>query len=311
MQVWIIIAVFAHFLNAVTSVIDKHIVSNHVMKPVVYAFYSGVFQILYLLAIPVLAQVWPEATFRFPSWDLFALATFAGALFIFTLTIFFKAIRMAEVSRVTPVVGVSVPAFTYLLTCLLFGQALSFQQSAAFVLLVSGGFLMSAKISRKGRITKAKGTALAIMAGFLFASYYVMMDFLFDRVGFIDVFMILQFGGFLGAVLLLAFPRNRREIFGMKEEENDIIENKASAALFLYDKVTAAIASLLLTYAISIGNVVIINSLQATQYAFTLVIAVALSRKLPSLFHEQTSREVIAQKGAALVLIAAGLFLIA
>lgn len=310
MQIWIIIAIFAHLLNAITAIIDKHIVSNKVMKPVVYAFYSGIFQVLYLLAIPVLAILWPEMTFRFPSWELFGLATFAGALFVFTLTIFYKAIRLGEVSRVTPVVGVSIPLFTYFLSLSLLDEPLNSRQLAAFALFVIGGFLMSAKITR-GKITHARGLALAVLAGFLFASYYVIMDFLFDRVGFLDVFMILQFGGFLGAVLLLISPHNRKEIFRMKDEKNDVIENKTSAVLFLYDKVTAAVAALLLSYAISIGNVVIINSLQATQYAFTLVMAIALSRKLPALFHEQTGKNVIAQKGIALLFIAVGLYLIA
>ncbi|MDD3190712.1 MAG: EamA family transporter [Candidatus Pacebacteria bacterium] len=310
MQLWIIIAVFAHFLNAITAIIDKHIVSNKVMKPVVYAFYSGVFQILYLLAIPVIAIAWPESTFRFPSWELFGLAAFCGALFIFTLTIFYKAIKLSEVSRVTPVVGISVPVFTYILSFLLWDEALSSGQMIAFTLFVIGGFLMSAKIKR-GKITRIKGMALAVFAGFLFASYYVIMDFLFTEVGFLDVFMILQFGGFLGSVLLLLSPQNRKDIFGMKDEENDVIENKASAMLFIYDKVTAAIAALLLAYAISIGNVVIINSLQATQYAFVLIMAVILSKKLPKLFHEQVEDGVIIQKVIALIFIAIGLFLIA
>lgn len=203
MQLWIIIAILGHFLNAVVSVLDKHIVSNQVMKPVVYAFYSGIFQILYLLAIPVLASVWPEIAFRFPSWELFALAAFSGALFVFTLTVFYKAIQLSEVSRVAPIVGVSIPVFTYLLAYIFLGAALSSRQMMAFGLLVIGGFLMSAKISR-GKIVQIKGMAMAIMAGLMFASYYVMIDFLFERAGFLDVFMILQFGGFLGFLAFLS-----------------------------------------------------------------------------------------------------------
>lgn len=310
MQLWIIIAILGHFLNAVVSVLDKHIVSNQVMKPVVYAFYSGIFQILYLLAIPVLASVWPEIAFRFPSWELFALAAFSGALFVFTLTVFYKAIQLSEVSRVAPIVGVSIPVFTYLLAYVFLGAALSSRQMMAFGLLVIGGFLMSAKISR-GKIVQIKGMAIAIMAGLMFASYYVMIDFLFERAGFLDVFMILQFGGFLGAAALFISPKNRKEILMMKKEKNDIIENKASAALFIYNKITAAVAAILLMYAISIGDVIIINSLQSMQYVFVFILAVILSRKLPELFNEQTGSEVVMQKSIALVLIASGLLLIA
>jgi len=310
MQIWILIAVFAHFLNAVTAIVDKHIVSDKVMKPVVYAFYSGIFQIEYLLAIPVLAVLWPEIAFRFPSWELFALAAFAGALFIFTLTIFYQAIRLAEVSRVTPMVGVSVPVFTFLLSFIFLGESLSARQGVAFTLFLIGGFFMSANISQ-GRITKVRGTALALVSGFLFASYYVIIDFLFGRVGFLDAFILIQFGGFLGAVLLLVPSKSRREILGMKEEENDIIENRTSAVLFVSDKLTSAVAAFLLTYSISIGDVVIVNSLQATQYAFTLILAIILSKKLPSFCREQTGKDVILQKSFSLVLIAIGLILIA
>jgi|GEM_PF-868791 uncharacterized membrane protein len=314
MEAWIIIAVFAHFLNAVTAIIDKHIVSNKVMKPVVYAFYSGVFQILYLLAIPVLAQLWPEMAFRFPSWWLFALATFAGALFIFALLVFYTAMQASEVSRVTPVVGASTPIFTYLISALFMGAALEPSQLQAFVLLVAGGLLMSVKISRQ-KITQAKGMLIAVFAGMLFASYYAIISYLFNNVGFLDAFMIIQFGGFAGAMLLLLSPKNREAVLNMKDEENDIIENKRSGALFIYDKVTAAIAAFMLTYAISLAgdirNVVIINSLEATKYAFTLMMAIILSNKLPAFFHEQTGKGVIAQKCIALLLIAAGLILIA
>lgn len=314
MEVWIIIAVLAHFLNAVTAIIDKHIVSNKVMKPVVYAFYSGVFQILYLLTIPVLAEIWPAMTFRFPSWELFALATFAGALFIFALTVFYKAMQMGEVSRITPMVGVSTPIFTYLISVLFVGSALEPEQLRAFVLFVVGGFLMSVKITRQ-RITQVKGVFVAMSAGMLFASYYAIISYLFANVGFLDAFMILQFGGFVGAMLLLIPARNREAIFNMKDEENDIIENKKSGALFIYDKVTAAVAAFLLTYAISLAgdirDVVIINALEATKYAFTLIMAIMLSKKLPAFFHEQTGKGVVAQKCIALLLIAIGLILIA
>ncbi|MFA7169441.1 MAG: DMT family transporter [Candidatus Paceibacterota bacterium] len=309
MQIWIIVAIFAHFLNAITAITDKHIVSNKVMKPVVYAFYSGVFQILYLLAIPIIAIVWPEMAFHFPSWGLFGLAVFGGALFVFTLTVFYKAISLSEISRVTPIVGVSVPIFTYILSFFLLGETLSSRQMVAFGLFVVGGFLMSAKISR-GRITQMRGLALAVLSGFMFASYYVIMDFLFSQIEFFNVFMIIQFGGFLGAILLLLSSQNRRDISKMKDEDNDIIENRGSAIIFILDKAAAALSALLLTYAISIGNVIIINSLQATQYIFTLIIAVVLSRKLPEFFHEQTEQNVVVQKSIALIFITFGLLLI-
>jgi drug/metabolite transporter (DMT)-like permease len=309
MQLWILITVTGHFLNALAATIDKHLVSNTTLKPVAYAFYSGLFQILYLVAIPVIAFLSPETSFGFPSWNLFVLAVADGALFILALLFLYKATENSEVSRVTPIVGTSVPIFTLILSWIFLGQYLTSQQMVAFVLFIIGGFLISANF-RNGKIYHIKGLKFAITAGFLFAVYYVIMSFLYTEISFWNVFIILQFGNFVGSICLLISKENRKLIFNPADKKTQKPKSNGVSGLFFIDKIFAATAAILISYAVSIGNVTIIQALQSTQYVFILALAFTLSKKMPQFFQERIEKEILVQKMTAILLVTIGLFLI-
>jgi len=138
---WIIITILAHFLNAVVLIIDKHLVSNTVLRPVAYAFYSSISQILFLAAIPIFGFTFPETSYL-----IFGVSI--GVLFVLALLVFYKAIKLSEASRVIPIVGGSIPIFTFCLSYLFLNERLIFEQIIAFVLFVFGGLLMSSKFEK-------------------------------------------------------------------------------------------------------------------------------------------------------------------
>jgi drug/metabolite transporter (DMT)-like permease len=296
---WIFITIFANFLFAVAFIIDKHFVSNTKLKPVSYTFYSGIFQVLFLLLIPVIGFTLPETR-------LLIIGVFDGALFILALMIFYKALRASEASRVIPVVGAAVPIFTILLAYVVLGEFLTIQQFAAFVFFITGGLLISSKFDQ-GEFSVINGFLLAIVAGFFFALYYTLIKFIYLYVSFFDGFILLQIGGFLGALMLLASKKNREIIFSAPS-----MVKKKTASLFVPNKVLAALAAVMVFYAISIegSNVAIISSLQSVQYVFVLLLAIILSKRLPSLYREQISSGVIVQKVVAIFIIGIGLALL-
>jgi drug/metabolite transporter (DMT)-like permease len=306
----IAVVVFSYFLYALASVMDKHIVSNTALKPISYAFYSGFFQIFYIVAVPIVAFATPQITLTFPPSWVFLLAVLDGIVYIAALVSLYKATAADEVSRITPMVGVLVPVFTFFLSAIFLKEALSSNQLIAFFFFVSAGFLMSARISKKG-FSYVKGMDSAILAGFLFAVYYVLMSFLFKNGGFIEIYTILQLGGFIGALLLLLSKNNRKVIFEKKQAAPVKEKNAYGIITFFADKGVSALGAILLSFAISFSSVTIINSLQAVQYAFVLIFAIILSHKMPHFFDEQINKHVILQKSAALVLTAIGLWLIA
>lgn len=309
MELWILITILGHLLNALTATIDKHLVSNTILKPVVYAFYSGIFTIIYVFTIPIIANLFPEIGLQFPPWGLFFLTVADGALFILALIFLYKANEKSEVSRVTPIVGTSVPIFTLILSWIFLGQHLNSQQLVAFAFFVIGGFLISANF-QNGKTNHIKGLKFAVIAGFLFAAYYVIMSFIYDYVSFWNVFIILQFGNFIGAICLLIPSRSRQLILKSIKKKPQEKKQKGVSGLFLFNKLLATVAAILIFYAVSIGNVTIINALQSTQYIFILVITIFLSKKMPQFFQEKIGREVIVQKVMAIVLVTIGLFLI-
>jgi len=294
---WIFLTIFANFLSALVSITDKYIVSNTKLKPISYTFYSGIFQILYILIIPFMG-------FHVPEFRYLLLGVFDGALFIFTLLIFYKALRIGEASRVVPTVGASVPIFTASLAYIILGEKLTAWQFISFVFLVLGGVLISSKFS-KGKMIAIKGVLIAIFAGFLFALYYTLMKLLYFNVRFFDAFLIIQIGGFLGSTFLLLSKKHRIEIFNIPSTIS-----RGTTNVMLPAKLLAAFSALILNYAISIegSKITVINALQAVQYGFLLLLAVILSKKIPSLFHEQLSRNIITQKIISIILISVGLY---
>jgi len=296
---WILITIIAHFLNATVYIIDKHIVSNTALKPVAYTFYSGVFQILFIALIPIIG-------FTMPKTEFFILGILNGALFILALLIFYKALRLSEASRVIPVVGATIPIFTVIISYFILGEFLAFKQFLAFLFFITGGFLLSSRLDH-GHFKMIKGFLLATVAGFLFALYYTLIKYLYLHLSFFDGFILFQIGGFVGAIFLLVSKNNREKIFSTPKTIK-----KGTAYLFIPNKIIAAVAAILIFYAISIkdSNVAIINSLQSIQYVFLLFFAIILSKKLPRLYHEQTGSNVITQKIIAIILIGIGLFLL-
>ncbi|MBU3924804.1 DMT family transporter [Patescibacteria group bacterium] len=298
---WIIITIIAHLLNAIVFIIDKHLVSKTVMKPVAYAFYSCIFLFVYLALIPFGFVV---SEFKY---TIIGIAL--GVLFTFILLVFYKAIQAGESTRIVPAVGGLTPVFTFILAYLFIGERLEITQVIALVLFIFGGFLLSSKISKE-HLKIIKGAKMAVLAAFLFAIYYTLMKFLFSHISFLSGFIIIQIGAFLGAVILALPARNRKAIFAPASAAGAM--KKEALYLFVPDKILGAVAGFLIPYAISMeaASVTVINSLQAVQYVFLLVFAIILSKKFPSFFKEQIGEKVIKRKIAAIILIGIGLLII-
>ncbi len=299
MILWLAITIFAHLLNAIVFIIDKHLVSKTVMKPVAYAFYTSIFQIFYIVLIPLLGISLPEQKYLILSFVI-------GVLFTFILVVFYKAMQAAESTRVIPVVGGLTPVFTLFLAYLFIGERLGIGRIIALIFFVFGGFLLSFSF-KKEYLKPIKGIGLAVSAAFLFAVYYALMKFLFTNVDFLSGFIAIQVGSFFGA-LTIALPRNNRKLIFFPAGAAPAMK-KETLFLFVPDKILGALAGILIPYAISMENssVTIINSLQAIQYVFFLLFAIILSKKFPDFFKEQIEKKVLKRKILAVIFIGLGL----
>jgi len=300
---WLLIAIIAHFLFALVFIVDKFLLSKTVLQPRAYAFYVGILGIFALLLIPFGFTLLPAGQI--------AASLISGVLFVLAILFFYKLIQLGEISRITPIVGGAVPIFTLILTYSFLGERLTGYQLIAFFLLVFGGVIMlwprKDKINSPiGKASLTKKLTLAIIAALFFAGSFVLTKFIFTEQPFINGFIWIRLGGFLGAWLLFFWPGSRQIIF----KTNKTIKIK-SAGLLISNKILSALAFILLNYAIFLGSVTLVNSLQGIQYAFLLIITFFLSKKFPQILKEQISRGVVTQKITAILFIILGLSILA
>lgn len=318
---WLIIAITAYFINAGVYVADKFLLSKKFHSSIVYAFYVGIWSIFNIFLL--ILDPW------LPNLQQLGLNLIAGLIFLATLVFWYKALHQSEASRVVPIVGALVPVFSFLLSFIFLGESLSERQFLAFAVLINGGILISVKKTRFyatdeliNRFKNVFGNLLgsihakyrptrrllinSLISAFFFAVYYVLIKHIYSTQPFIGSFVWSRMGSFLGVIIILAVPNWRALIF--KSRKN----NKApkNMIFFIGARILAAIAFIMLNWAISLGNVSLINALQGTQYIFLFLLIILLSAKFPKILNEKLGAGVFIQKIIGMVLVSLGLYML-
>lgn len=294
---WIIIVLVGHFLNALAFLMDKFLLTKKIPSPFVYAFFIGILGILALALIPF--------GFTVPSALEIIRALVAGFTFIVALIFFFAGLKENEASRVVPLTGGLVPAFTFILAYFLLAERLGQTEVIAFALLLAGSVLIS--IERNGRRGSNLGYLYAVIAALAFAVSFVITKQVFIEQSFVSGFIWSRIGGFLAAMMILLIPSQRYAIFNQPRQKNQ----GKTAALFFTGQAAGALGFVLVNYAISLTSVSLVNAMQGVQYAFLLIMVLLLSRKFPQILSEKLSGMALAQKVIAIILISVGIIFIA
>ncbi|MFA6306996.1 MAG: EamA family transporter [Patescibacteria group bacterium] len=317
---WIFIAVGAYFINAGVYIADKFLLSKKIHSSIAYAFYVGIWSVFNAC----LLFFWPWM----PNLQEMTLDLLAGFLFLVTLVFWYKALHQSEASRVVPIVGALVPIFSFILSFVFLGETLSERQLLAFVILICGGALISIKHTKVysyqkviARFREVIGDIVgevpagvqptsrilvnSVTAAVFFAAYYVLMKYIYMYQPFVGSFVYSRLGSFIGVLLMLFIPDWRRVIF--KQQRG--AKTPKNLFFFLLIRLMAAAAFIMINYAISLGNVAMINALQGVQYLFLFVIIILISNKFPKMLNEQLGGGVLLQKLIGTVMICLGLYL--
>jgi hypothetical protein len=295
---WLIVAISAYLILAVVFLVDKYLLTTSIPNPKVYAFYIGTLGILVLLLIPFI-------DFYVPEISQIALSFLAGAIFIYALFWFYKALRFFEASRVVPAVGGMVPLFTFGLVYLfsLGKETLSFSEGLAFILLVFGSIFITLG---KEKLITLKSFKISAIAAFLFSLAFVLSKYVYMAQPFLNGFIWRSIGGFLMAIcFFIIFPEIRTEVFKKREKFS-----KKTATIFIANQAAGGGAAILQNWAIALAPlsyIAFINALQGIQYVFLLIFSLLLSLKFPKIIKEKISKKILFQKITAILLIGAGL----
>lgn len=294
---WLFLALFAYLLFALVVSIDRHLLISSIPNPFSYAFYVGIFAGFLLLAAPFFIEFSPI--------DSVLLAILSGIIFFIAVLFLYSAFRVGEVSRLGPASGAIGAIATLVFARIFTAEALNLTDLMAFLLLLTGGMLISLHTGGKYKF-KQNELLLVLGAGIGFALGWVIRKNTFSDHPFFSVILWSDLGVFLGALFLFAIPRTRREIL---RDAPKIQQEKRT--LFLLNQVLGGIAGLTLNYSVKLGSVTLVNALQGTENLFILAITFLFAKRYPHFLKEEFGKGVIWQKLIAVLCIGAGLAILA
>jgi drug/metabolite transporter (DMT)-like permease len=318
---WLLVAISSYFINAGVYVADKFLLSKKIHSSIAYAFFVGIWSIFNFVILAFDPWV--------PDFRELMIDLLAGLLFLITLIFWYKALHQSEATRVVPVVGALVPVFSFILSYIFLGETLGERQLLAFVILINGGILISVKHTRfyalKETLNRFKnifGNVLggihaeyrpterlllnSVISALFFAAYYVLIKYIYLSQPFIGGFVWSRLGSFIGVIFILFVPDWRKKVI----EQQRGNKSPKNLIFFLSVRVLAALAFIMLNWAISLGSVALINALQGVQYLFLIVLVFFLSTKYPKLLNEELGGGILLQKVIGVSLVTTGLYML-
>jgi len=318
---WLAVAISSYFINAGVYVADKFLLSKKIHSSITYAFFVGIWSVFNIFLL--VFDFWT------PSLRELSVDLLAGLLFLVTLVFWYKALHQSEATRVVPIVGALVPIFSFLFSFIFLGTSLGERHFLAFIILINGGILISVKHTRFYKIGEVWerfrtifGDILggihaqyrparrlivnSVTAAIFFAAYYVMIKYIYSTQPFVGGFVWSRMGTFLGVILILFISDWRKKI--MQSQKG--AKTPKNLFFFLTVRILAALAFIMLNWAISMGNVALINSLQGVQYVFLFLLVLFISAKYPRILEEELGGGVLLQKIIGIVLICTGLYML-
>jgi uncharacterized membrane protein len=299
---WISLALAGYFFNAVTALFDKYLLAGRIKEPVVYAFFVSVLSLFAVVLIPFGYKPIP--------WQTETVFVISGILFLYGLVAFYNAVKRSEISRVAPLVGITISVIAGVAS-LAFGPAanLSFSPGhfLSLFMLLAGAFLIAFDLPLKKNDALMKST---LLAGALMALSLLFLKTGYRNADFVNGLIWSRIGFIIGGFSLFIIPEYRRAILdNTRHLSSSNKRDVMTGFLFLLNKIFGAIATFLLTYAAFLGPVTFIQALNGIQYAFVLILAIPLALRFPKIFGERLYFWDWFQKAAAIVLIGLGTWL--
>lgn len=308
---WLPVALAAYLILAIVNLLDKFLVDNVIKNSRAYAFAACTLG----LAIVGLAPwflVWP-------GWGLLAHNIFNGFLFAGAIWSLYAALKREEASRVLVFVGGLTPVFSLILSLLFFEERFSQSELMGMASILVGVLLIAflpvsrsylARVFMKFGVKQNKGAGgmlIALVSAIVYALYFVSTKDAYSVQPFMSAFIWTRVGAALGVAIFLLRAKDRRAILSLFTKATP----RGNKIMILCNQALGATGFILQNYAVFLGSVVIVNSLQGVQYAFLLIISTSLALWAPRLLKENFSWKILLQKSLAVVSIILGLYFIA
>lgn len=294
------ISILAYILNAGSILIDKILLKTAIPQPLAYTFTISVLSFFIVVLIPF-GYIQRVDT-------ALLLAALSGVTFTLGLWAFFVSLAKNEASVVGPLVGSFNPLFALILGSLI-GQNLTFNQTLAIGVLIVGALALSLQKGH-ARYIFTPQFKLMVGAGFFFGLSYVLLRQSFLQTNFVTTLVNKNLASALFASSWLALPQVRKELSTIFAQHQYQL-SKSTYFWLIIGQTMGAVQGLMLSFATSLANPALVNSLFGVQYLVILVVALILYQKHPTLLNERLGKKVILQKVAGVIILSFGLYLLA
>ncbi|MDO8663423.1 MAG: DMT family transporter [Candidatus Wildermuthbacteria bacterium] len=291
---WIFFTISSAFCFAIVNIVDKYTITKWVRQPITPVIISGASSLMGILLVYLFHG------FSILSYFHIFLALIPGIFYALFLILYFKALKIEEVSRVVPLLYLS-PLFVSFLAALFLNEIFTPLKYSGIAFLMTGSILILSKGFFKVNLGKAFW--LILLAVFFNAIAGILTKYL---LGFADFWTIFAYRN-IGAVILLvplSIVYFQELTYTAKKSGKKVI------AVIFANNTLALFALFLSTIAVSIGFVSLVNALSSIQPFFVLVFTILLGAFYPNILKEEINKKVIFQKITAIALMFIGVILI-
>lgn len=294
MESWIYFSIIAQGIWAITSLIDKFVISKgYIKNPVVYIVLNGAMNVLLVFLLPFIGI----EPLEFPD---FLIALFAGIMLSAAVTVYYKAVHYEEISRIKIIFQME-PILVLLLSFMFLGEILTKNHALGFSFLFIAGVIVSYKNGKQTfKISKAFYYCLIAM---IFAALYIIAaKHTLSVTSFWSAFMWLRVTS--STALFVLFSKSIRSQFmeTFKNMKNNI------KGLLVFKMIVDFSAFVFAYYALFKGPASLVVALElAAAPLFTFALALFITIYFPKIIKEKIDKKSILTKLLALVFIVIGI----
>src|SRR3989344_2413401 len=291
-------AIFGYALTAGSIVIDKILLRHSLPNPLAYTFYISILGLLAILIIPF--------GVKFDSTPVI-FSLLSGIFSTIALYTLFQALKGGEASVVGPVVGALNPLFTIIISSVFLSQDLSYNQLGAFSILMFGAIILTFNIWAS-KLQVNQQLLWIITSGLFWALGYIFLRQAFLTGDLLSGLAISRLGSAIFVLPIFFIPILKVKLAISKPVGK--ISLKKTGLLLLCGQTIGALSGLLLSFATSLANPALVNSLFGVQYLVILIVALILGKAHSSLLEERLTRFALIQKIIGAAVLSYGVYLL-
>ena len=295
-MLWILFAIIANVLFAVSNLFDKFLIENRVRDPLALTVFGGWIDLLFALIIVLIHGLSITGPLQA------GVLLLSGILVELALIPYFRALSLEDASRISPLFQ-SMPVFVLLLSSIFLREALTHRQLLGFLLILSGSFIVSMHKTDAGIFKIRKAFWWVLIASILWALPAVMFKFVVIKQTFWDALALEFFGVAIGATIFFFLYKTR-----VLAQIRDI--GAGTWSILNINELIYITGRVSNFYAITLGLVSLVAVLGGTIPLFVFLFGLVLSLWFPGIIKEDITRASIVTKISSIILVACGLWFI-